>query len=115
MEWAGGIYPMPPSPPPYREARAMLGQYERYSSWLRSTAGGALFLMAVAIPPGVLALGVFVVRGDLATYAVGLISLCTAWLPPLGVEATALGAACASALGVARSIRPAGCDSLSEA
>ena len=81
MEWAGGIYPAPPPPPSYREARAMLGQYERVSSWLRAAAGGVLSLTAVAIPPGLLAIGVFVVRGDLATYAVGLASLCTTWLP----------------------------------
>jgi hypothetical protein len=37
--------------------------------------------VAAAIPPGALAVGVFVVRGDLASYAVGLVSICTAWLP----------------------------------
>jgi hypothetical protein len=81
MEWAGGIYPLSPPPLSYREARALLGQYELASSWLRATAGGVLFLMAAAIPPGLLALGVLVVRGHLASYAVGLASLCTAWLP----------------------------------
>ncbi len=81
MERTGGIYPSPTPPPSYRDARAVLGQYERASSWLRATAGGALFLIAVAVPPSLLALGVFVVRGDLAAYAVGLASLCTAWLP----------------------------------
>lgn len=81
MEWAGGIYPVPPPPPSYREARAMLGQYERASSWFRATAGGVVFLLPVAVPPGLLALSVFVVRGELASYAVGLLSLCTAWLP----------------------------------
>ena len=59
----------------------MLGQYERASSWLRAAAGGALFLTAAAIPPGLLAVGVFVVHGDLASYAVGLASLSTTWLP----------------------------------
>jgi hypothetical protein len=81
LQWAGGIYPPPPPLPSYREALAVLGQYERVSSRLLATAGGVLFLMAAAIPPGVLAVGVFVVRGDLASYAVGLLSICTAWLP----------------------------------
>jgi hypothetical protein len=81
MEWAGGIYPAPAPALSYREARAELGQYERASSRLRAAGGGVLFLMAVAIPPGLLALGVFVVRGELASYAVGLASLCTTWLP----------------------------------
>lgn len=81
MDWAGGLYPPPTPPLPYREARAVLGQYERASSWLRATAGGVLFLIAVAVPPSLLALGVFAVHGDLAAYAVGLASLCTAWLP----------------------------------
>src|ERR1039458_1146147 len=81
IDWAGGIYPPPPPPPSYRDALTMLGQYERASSRFRATAGGVLLLMAVAIPPGSLALGVFVVYRDLASYAVGLASLCTAWLP----------------------------------
>jgi hypothetical protein len=81
MDWAGGIYPPPPPPPSYREARAALGEYEPASSRLRAIAGGVLLVMAAAVPPGLLALGVFVVRGDLASYAVGLASLCTAWLP----------------------------------
>ena len=59
----------------------MLGQYERASSWLRAAAVGVVFLMAAAIPPGLLALSVFVVHGDLASYAVGLASLSTTWLP----------------------------------
>jgi hypothetical protein len=81
MEWAGGIYPAPAPAPSYREARAALGQYELASSWLRATAGVVMSLTAAAIPPGLLALSVFVVRGELASYAVGLASLCTAWLP----------------------------------
>ena len=59
----------------------MLAQYERASSWLRAAAGGVVFLMAAAVPPGLLALSVFVVHGDLASYAVGLASLSTTWLP----------------------------------
>jgi hypothetical protein len=34
-----------------------------------------------AIPPVTLALSVFAVHENLAAYAVGLVSLCTAWLP----------------------------------
>lgn len=81
MEWAGGIYPVPPPPVSHRDALAVLGQYERASSRLRAAAGGVIFLLAAAIPPGLLAVSVFVVRGDLASYVVGLVSLCTGWLP----------------------------------
>ncbi len=80
MEW-GRWHLSPAACPSYREARALLGQYERASSWLRAAAGGVLFIVTAALPPGLLALGVFVVHGDLASYAVGLASLCTAWLP----------------------------------
>lgn len=81
MEWAGGVYPEPPSAPSYRDALAMLDQYEGVAARLRAFVGGALFVMAVALPPGLLALGVFVVHGHLASYAVGISSLCAGWLP----------------------------------
>jgi hypothetical protein len=81
MAWAGGIYPVPLPPPSYSEARSVLAQYERSSSWLLATTRAVLSLVAAATPAGVLALSVFVVRGDLASYALGLVSLSTAWLP----------------------------------
>lgn len=80
-EWASGIYPEPPPPLSFRDARAVLCQYERSSTWFRTAAGGLVTFIAVAVAPGLLALSVFDVHGKLGSYALGLASLCTAWLP----------------------------------
>jgi hypothetical protein len=65
----------------YRDARAELGQYEGARAQLRAFAGAALCLPFAATPPGVLALSILVVHGGLAAYVLGLVSLCTTWLP----------------------------------
>jgi hypothetical protein len=77
---ATALYP-PPAAQPFGSARAELTQYEGARTQLRLLAGAALFLPFAATPPGVLALSIFVAHGGLTAYAVGLVSLCTAWLP----------------------------------
>jgi hypothetical protein len=83
---ADALYPPLPVQS-YRDVRAELRQYEGARAQLCSFAGGALCLPFAATPPGVLALSIFVVHGGLVAYVVGLVSLCTTWLPGLAYRA----------------------------
>jgi hypothetical protein len=78
---AGGVYHPPPLVLSYRGARTQLEQYDGARTHLRVLAGAAACLSIAAIPSGTLALSVFVVHEGIAAFAVGLVSLCTAWLP----------------------------------
>jgi hypothetical protein len=78
---AGGVYPGHPVVLSFRGARTQLAQYDGGWAHVRVVAGAGLWVSLSAIPPVILALSVFVVRDGVAAYAVGLVSLCTAWLP----------------------------------
>jgi hypothetical protein len=65
----------------YGTARYLLRQYEGWLATARAVGGLALFGLIAAIPPGLLALSVWVVHGKIAAYGVGLLSLLTGWLP----------------------------------
>jgi hypothetical protein len=67
--------------PAYRDALFELRQYEGWRAYLPTLWGLAISAAALAVPLAVLAVGVFVVNGKVASYLVGLISLATAGLP----------------------------------
>jgi hypothetical protein len=67
--------------PAYRDALFELRQYDGWRAYLPTLRSLAISAAALAVPLAVLAVGVFVVNGKLATYLVGLISLATAGLP----------------------------------
>jgi len=77
---ADGLYPTP-RPLSYGEAKYELNQYEGRSARLTVAAGWARCVPFVVVPPAVLAVSVFAAPGGVAAYAIGLVSLCTAWLP----------------------------------
>jgi hypothetical protein len=77
----GGVYEPQPLVLSFRSARMQLVQYDGARAHLRVLAGAAWWVSLTAIPPVTLALSVFVVHNDVAAYAVGLVSLSTAWLP----------------------------------
>lgn len=83
---AGGVYYRPPHVLSFRGARAQLEQYDGVHAHLWVLAGAALCVTLAAIPPAILALSVFVVHEGIAAYAVGLVSLCTTWLPRWAYE-----------------------------
>lgn len=65
----------------YTEARFELSQYEGRRALFTASRGVLLCVPFLAVPPGLLALSIFVVPGGVLAYAVGLVSLCTASLP----------------------------------
>jgi hypothetical protein len=67
--------------PPYRDALSELRQYDGWRAYLPALRGLATAAAALAVPLAVLAVGVFLVNGKIASYLVGLISLATAGLP----------------------------------
>ncbi len=65
----------------YSTARHLLGQYEGWRARICAIGGVALFVPFGATPPALLALSVWVARGGIGAYGVGLLSLVTTSLP----------------------------------
>jgi hypothetical protein len=67
--------------PPYRVAVGVLAQYEGVRAYLRVASGALPSLVVAAIPLGIIAVSVYVVRGGAWAFAVDVVSLFTASLP----------------------------------
>jgi hypothetical protein len=80
MTAADALYPAPFSND-YGTARHLLRQYEGWRATARTIGGLALVVPIAAIPPGLLALSVWVVHSKIGAYGVGLLSLLTGSFP----------------------------------